>query len=78
MNLIMHHSQLSDSLSIDERMRKPCRYTPQEMKERIEKYRLKRTKRNFKKTIKVSQYLFEKKKNHGNSFILGVKKKYKK
>ncbi|KAK9727288.1 hypothetical protein RND81_05G271600 [Saponaria officinalis] len=38
---------------IIEGMTKPCRYSPDEKKERIEKYRNKRTQRNFNKKIQV-------------------------
>lgn len=57
MNLIMHQSHRSDSplaneLSIIEGMSKACRYSPEEKKERIERYRSKRNQRNFNKKIK--------------------------
>ncbi|XP_076946890.1 uncharacterized protein LOC143618660 [Bidens hawaiensis] len=42
----------SESNSIIESMNKVCRYSPDEKKERIERYRSKKTQRNFTKTIK--------------------------
>ncbi|CAI9778788.1 unnamed protein product [Fraxinus pennsylvanica] len=42
----------SDSSSIIESMNKACRYSPEEKKERIERYRNKRNLRNFNKRIK--------------------------
>lgn len=56
---MMQHSHRSESpLSnensiIIESMSRACRYSPEEKKERIERYRSKRTKRNFNKKIKV-------------------------
>ncbi|XP_027088127.1 uncharacterized protein [Coffea arabica] len=51
------HSRLADSslaneYSIIESMSKACRYSPEEKKERIERYRSKRNLRNFNKKIK--------------------------
>ncbi|MFS7953572.1 putative transcription factor C2C2-CO-like family [Helianthus anomalus] len=43
----------SESNSIIESMNKACRYSPDEKKERIERYRSKKTQRNFTKKIKV-------------------------
>ncbi|KAM5583856.1 hypothetical protein ABKV19_003637 [Rosa sericea] len=43
----------SESSMIIEGMSKACRYSPEEKKERIERYRSKRNLRNFNKTIKV-------------------------
>ncbi|CAA3027186.1 two-component response regulator-like APRR5 [Olea europaea subsp. europaea] len=56
-NLARHNqrsnSPLSnDSSSIIESMNKACRYSPEEKKERIERYRSKRNLRNFNKRIK--------------------------
>ncbi|XP_049379118.1 zinc finger protein CONSTANS-like [Solanum stenotomum] len=42
----------SESNSIIEGMNKACKYSPQEKKERIERYRTKRNQRNFNKKIK--------------------------
>ncbi|KAM0044782.1 putative transcription factor C2C2-CO-like family [Helianthus debilis subsp. tardiflorus] len=42
----------SESNSIIESMNKACRYSPDEKKERIERYRSKKTQRNFTKKIK--------------------------
>ncbi|XP_074295130.1 uncharacterized protein LOC141622995 isoform X2 [Silene latifolia] len=42
---------------IIEGMTKPCRYSPTEKKQRIERYRSKRSQRNFSKKIQVSLYL---------------------
>ncbi|KAI3760450.1 hypothetical protein L1987_50845 [Smallanthus sonchifolius] len=42
----------SESHSIIESMNKACRYSPDEKKERIERYRSKKTQRNFTKKIK--------------------------
>ncbi|XP_071717578.1 uncharacterized protein [Rutidosis leptorrhynchoides] len=42
----------SESNSIIESMNKACRYSPDEKKERIERYRNKKTQRNFTKKIK--------------------------
>ncbi|KAF3620719.1 hypothetical protein BC332_28573 [Capsicum chinense] len=42
----------SESNSIIEGMNKACKYSPQEKKERIERYRSKRNQRNFNKKIK--------------------------
>ncbi|KAI7726786.1 hypothetical protein M8C21_002162 [Ambrosia artemisiifolia] len=42
----------SESNSIIEGMNKACRYSPDEKKERIERYRSKKTQRNFTKKIK--------------------------
>lgn len=44
----------SESNSIIESMNKACRYSPDEKKERIERYRSKKTQRNFTKKIKVN------------------------
>ncbi|KAK9280105.1 hypothetical protein L1049_013791 [Liquidambar formosana] len=43
-----------ESNSIIEGMSKACRYSPEEKKERIERYRSKRTQRNFNKKIKYA------------------------
>lgn len=43
----------SESNAIIEGMSKPYKYSPEEKKERIEKYRSKRNLRNFNKRIKV-------------------------
>ncbi|XP_044483494.1 uncharacterized protein LOC123209484 isoform X2 [Mangifera indica] len=43
---------VSESCAIIEGMNRACRYSPEEKKERIERYRTKRTRRNFKKKIK--------------------------
>ncbi|KAL2508502.1 zinc finger protein CONSTANS-LIKE 14-like [Forsythia ovata] len=56
-NLAQHNqrsnSPLSnDSSSIIESMNKACRYSPEEKKERIERYKIKRNLRNFNKRIK--------------------------
>lgn len=57
---MVQHSHRSESpLSnensiIIESMSKACRYSPEEKKERIERYRSKRNQRNFNKKIKVS------------------------
>lgn len=45
----------SESNSIIESMNKACRYSPDEKKERIERYRNKKTQRNFTKKIKVNK-----------------------
>ncbi|KAK9065906.1 hypothetical protein SSX86_015308 [Deinandra increscens subsp. villosa] len=47
----------SESNSIIESMNKACRYSPDEKKERIERYRSKKTQRNFTKKIKVSYHV---------------------
>jgi len=58
------HNHLSDSpLSsessmIIEGMNRACRYSPEEKKVRIERYRSKRNQRNFNKKIKV-HYVFK-------------------
>ncbi|KAK9940329.1 hypothetical protein M0R45_016997 [Rubus argutus] len=44
----------SESSMIIEGMSKACRYSPEEKKERIERYRSKRNLRNFNKTIKYA------------------------
>jgi hypothetical protein len=44
---------LSESSLIIESMSKACKYSPEEKKERIERYRSKRNQRNFNKKIKV-------------------------
>ncbi|XP_048424866.1 zinc finger protein CONSTANS-LIKE 4 isoform X2 [Pyrus x bretschneideri] len=44
----------SESSMIIEGMSKACRYSPEEKKERIERYRSKRNQRNFNKTIKYA------------------------
>lgn len=44
----------SESSAIIEGMSRACRYSPEEKKERIERYRSKRNQRNFNKKIKVS------------------------
>ncbi|GKV08211.1 hypothetical protein SLEP1_g19876 [Rubroshorea leprosula] len=55
-----HHSPKSESLllnescAIIESMSKACRYSPEEKKERIERYRSKRNLRNFNKKIKYA------------------------
>lgn len=41
-----------------EGMSRACRYSPEEKKERIERYRTKRNQRNFNKKIKVTFFLF--------------------
>lgn len=43
----------SESSLIIEGMSRACRYSPEEKKERIERYRSKRHQRNFTKKIKV-------------------------
>lgn len=48
----------SESNSIIEGMNKACRYSPEEKKERIERYRNKRNLRNFTKKIKVCVYIY--------------------
>ncbi|KAE8693135.1 histone H4-like [Hibiscus syriacus] len=45
-------SQLSESNAIIEGMSRACRYSPQEKRERIQRYRTKRNHRNFNKKIK--------------------------
>nr|XP_027126250.1 uncharacterized protein LOC113742579 [Coffea arabica] len=45
-------SSLANEYSIIESMSKACRYSPEEKKERIERYRSKRNLRNFNKKIK--------------------------
>ncbi|XP_060170234.1 zinc finger protein CONSTANS-like [Lycium barbarum] len=58
MHLLMQHNHRSESTlssesnSIIEGMNKACRYSPEEKKERIERYRSKRNQRNFNKKIK--------------------------
>ncbi|KAJ8563657.1 hypothetical protein K7X08_032109 [Anisodus acutangulus] len=58
MHLLMKHNHRSEntlsseSNSIIEGMNKACRYSPEEKKERIERYRGKRNQRNFNKKIK--------------------------
>ncbi|KAJ8551803.1 hypothetical protein K7X08_028246 [Anisodus acutangulus] len=58
MHLLMQHNYRSESTlssesnSIIEGMNKACRYSPEEKKERIERYRSKRNQRNFNKKIK--------------------------
>lgn len=44
---------MSESNMIIEGMSRACRYSPEEKKERIERYRSKRNQRNFNKKIKV-------------------------
>eukprot|EP00257_Ricinus_communis_P023192 XP_015583110.1 zinc finger protein CO3 [Ricinus communis] len=44
----------SESSVIIESMSKACKYSPEEKKERIERYRSKRTQRNFNKKIKYA------------------------
>uniref|UniRef100_A0A5B6YMV7 Putative histone-lysine N-methyltransferase set-2 n=1 Tax=Davidia involucrata TaxID=16924 RepID=A0A5B6YMV7_DAVIN len=44
----------NESSSIIESMNKACRYSPEEKKERIERYRSKRNQRNFNKKIKYA------------------------
>ncbi|XP_008357963.1 zinc finger protein CO3-like [Malus domestica] len=44
----------SETSMIIEGMSKACRYSPEEKKERIERYRSKRNQRNFSKTIKYA------------------------
>ncbi|KAL4558285.1 hypothetical protein LXL04_036483 [Taraxacum kok-saghyz] len=57
-NMVQNHYHRSDSPlssesnSIIESMNKACRYSPEEKKERIERYRSKKTQRNFTKKIK--------------------------
>ncbi|CAA2982412.1 zinc finger protein HD1-like [Olea europaea var. sylvestris] len=56
-NLAQHNQRFNSPLSNDssiiiESMNKPCRYSPEEKKERIERYRSKRNLRNFNKRIK--------------------------
>lgn len=59
----IQHNHLSDSpLSsessmIIEGMNRACRYSPEEKKVRIERYRSKRNQRNFNKKIKVHFFL---------------------
>lgn len=51
-----HRSEISvsnDSSIIEGMMSKASRYSPEEKKERIERYRSKRNQRNFNKKIKV-------------------------
>lgn len=62
-NMVQHsyrsESPLSNESSmIIEGMTKACRYSPEEKKERIERYRSKRNQRNFNKKIKVAPFLF--------------------
>nr|WED40961.1 CONSTANS-like 3B [Mangifera indica] len=45
---------ISESCAIIEGMNRACRYSPEEKKERIERYRTKRTQRNFNKKIKYA------------------------
>ncbi|GLT43286.1 hypothetical protein SLA2020_172480 [Shorea laevis] len=57
---MLHHSPRSESPlsnesnAIIESMSKACRYSPEEKKERIERYRSKRNLRNFNKKIKYA------------------------
>ncbi|CAI9759183.1 unnamed protein product [Fraxinus pennsylvanica] len=56
-NLAQHNQRCNSPLSNDssiiiESMNKACRYSPEEKKERIERYRSKRNLRNFNKRIK--------------------------
>ncbi|KAL7247596.1 hypothetical protein ACSBR2_002501 [Camellia fascicularis] len=57
---IMQHCHRSESplsnehISIIQGMSKACRYSPEEKKERIERYRSKRNQRNFNKKIKYA------------------------
>ncbi|GAV71398.1 CCT domain-containing protein [Cephalotus follicularis] len=44
----------SESIAIIEGMGKACRYSPEEKKERIERYKSKRSQRNFNKKIKYA------------------------
>ncbi|XP_059660672.1 putative zinc finger protein CONSTANS-LIKE 11 isoform X2 [Cornus florida] len=57
-NMMQHchrsDSTLSNEISIIEGMNKACRYSPEEKKERIERYRSKRNLRNFNKKIKYA------------------------
>uniref|UniRef100_A0A5B6YLN5 Putative histone-lysine N-methyltransferase set-2 n=1 Tax=Davidia involucrata TaxID=16924 RepID=A0A5B6YLN5_DAVIN len=57
-NMVQHfhrsESSLSNEISIIESMNKACRYSPEEKKERIERYRSKRNQRNFNKKIKYA------------------------
>lgn len=46
-------SPLSNEAATIEGMSRASRYSPEEKKERIERYRSKRNQRNFTKTIKV-------------------------
>lgn len=48
---------LSESNAIIEGMSKAYKYSPEEKKEKIEKYRSKRNLRNFNKRIKVNFYI---------------------
>ncbi|KAI3413053.1 uncharacterized protein J3R85_016624 [Psidium guajava] len=48
---------MSESNMIIEGMSRACRYSPEEKKERIERYRSKRNQRNFNKKIKVFSLL---------------------
>lgn len=57
-NVMQYHhrteiSSSNDSSIIEGMMSKACRYSPEEKKERIERYRSKRNQRNFNKKIKV-------------------------
>ncbi|OMO91385.1 Zinc finger protein CONSTANS-like protein [Corchorus olitorius] len=49
----------SESNAIIEGMSRACRYSPEEKKERIERYRTKRNLRNFNKKIKTVGHAFE-------------------
>ncbi|KAK9756695.1 hypothetical protein RND81_01G115200 [Saponaria officinalis] len=59
-NTLRHHYHhegsplANETASIIEGMTKPCRYTPEEKKERIERYRSKRSQRNFNKKIQYT------------------------
>ncbi|KAA8549542.1 hypothetical protein F0562_001440 [Nyssa sinensis] len=57
-NMLQHYhrteSPLSNEISIIESMNKACRYSPEEKKEKIERYRSKRNQRNFNKKIKYA------------------------
>lgn len=56
-----HHSDSplsSESSMIIEGMSRACRYSPEEKKVRIERYRSKRNQRNFNKKIKVSLFIY--------------------
>lgn len=48
----------SESSLIIEGMAKACRYSPEEKRERIERYKTKRNQRNFNKKIKVILFFF--------------------
>ncbi|KAL9238922.1 hypothetical protein vseg_013290 [Gypsophila vaccaria] len=59
-NTLRHHHHhggsplANETASIIEGMTKPCRYSPEEKKERIERYRSKRSQRNFNKKIQYT------------------------